>query len=150
MRAILQRVKEAKVTSEGQVLSRQGPGFLILLGVIAEDTRADCDWLVRKISAMRVFEDGEGRMNLSLQDTGGQVIVVSQFTLFASTKKGNRPSFLKAARPEIAEPRYQEFCQALSKALGQPVGQGRFGAMMEISLINDGPVTIVLDSKNPE
>ncbi|WP_411844669.1 D-aminoacyl-tRNA deacylase [Roseibacillus persicicus] len=149
MRAVIQRVKKASVHSEGELLAEQGPGLLILLGVSHEDVGTDRDWLVRKVVAMRLFEGEEGKMNRSILDTGGEITVVSQFTLFASTKKGNRPSYLGAARPEKANPDYESFCQALSEALGKPVGQGRFGAMMEVSLINDGPVTITIDSRDP-
>lgn len=149
MRAILQRVSQAQVTSEGQTLAQQGPGFLILLGVTDNDTNQDLAWMVRKIVGMRIFEDEEGKMNHAIIETAGDITVVSQFTLFASTKKGNRPSFLQAATPEISKPLYEEFCSALSQALNKPVGRGQFGAMMEVSLVNDGPVTISLDSKNP-
>ncbi|MBK1832815.1 D-aminoacyl-tRNA deacylase [Roseibacillus ishigakijimensis] len=150
MRAILQRVSQAEVKSEGRVLAQQGAGLLILLGITEGDDATDRDWLVRKIAAMRIFEDEEGRMNRSVRESAGEVTVVSQFTLYASTKKGNRPSFIKAARPEIAEPLYEDFCAALATALEKPVGRGEFGAMMTVSLCNDGPVTIILDSKNPE
>ena len=150
MRAILQRVSQAAVTSEGETLAKQGRGFLILLGVTTEDTTEDLDWLVRKIAHLRVFEDDGGKMNLSIIDVQGEITVVSQFTLFASTKKGNRPSFLEAARPEISQPLYEQFCDALSAAVNRTVGKGRFGAMMEVSLTNDGPVTLTLDSKSPQ
>lgn len=150
MRAVLQRVSQAQVTSEGSLLAKQGAGFLILLGVTESDTLNDLNWLVRKTAGMRVFEDNNGKMNQAITEMDGDIIVVSQFTLFASTKKGNRPSFLNAAQPEIAEPLYEQFCESLSKTINKPVGKGQFGAMMEVSLINDGPVTITLDSKNPE
>lgn len=150
MRAVIQRVQRATVHSEGELISEQGPGLLILLGVSARDEAKDLQWMVRKVALMRLFEDEEGKMNRSILDTGGDVTVVSQFTLFASTKKGNRPSFLGAARPEKANPDYNEFCETLGEMLGKPVGRGRFGAMMEVSLVNDGPVTITIDSQNPE
>lgn len=150
MRAILQRVTEAKVEVAGEVIANQGVGFLILLGVTDSDSEKDVAWLTRKIAGMRVFEDEDGKMNLSIQQLAGEVTVVSQFTLFASTKKGNRPSFLGAAKPEVAEPLYLKFCQELEQLLGRPVAKGRFGAMMNISLVNHGPVTISLDSQRPE
>lgn len=150
MRALLQRVSEAEVVSERIVLSQQGPGLLILLGVTATDADSDLHWLVRKISALRIFQDPEGKMNLSVKDIGGEVTVVSQFTLYASTKKGNRPSFLAAAPPAIAAPFYEKFCQQLALEIGKPVGRGRFGADMKVQLVNDGPVTIWLDSQEPE
>ena len=150
MRAILQRVTQASVVVAGETIAQQGPGFLILLGITHSDSEEDVAWLARKIRAMRVFEDEAGKMNLSVKDLDGEVTVVSQFTLFAATKKGNRPSFLEAARPEVAEPLYEQFCRQMESLLGKPVATGRFGAMMEISLVNSGPVTITLDSKNPE
>ena len=150
MRAILQRVSQASVTSEGVELAKQGPGLLILLGITQDDHGEDSAWLIRKITHMRIFEDEEGKMNRSVLDIAGEVTVVSQFTLFAATKKGNRPSFLAAAKPEHSKPLYEKFCQALSETMGKPVGQGRFGAHMELTLVNDGPVTITLDSKQPE
>jgi len=150
MRIVIQRVREASVTVEEQVVSSIGIGFLILLGIEAEDTAEDIEWLCGKISKLRVFSDEEGAMNRSIIDVDGDVIVVSQFTLHASTKKGNRPSFIKAARPDVAIPLYQQFVQQLQKDLNKKVQTGTFGAMMEVSLINDGPVTIVIDSKNRE
>jgi len=150
MRVVLQRVSEAQVISEGQVLASQGPGFLIFLGITTEDGSTDIDWLVRKICGMRIFPDSEGKMNNALTDIQGEVTVVSQFTFYASCKKGNRPSFLTAAKPEIAEALYESFCNQLSESLGSPVGRGKFGSDMKISLINDGPVTIQLDSHRPE
>ncbi len=150
MRAIVQRVEQAKVTSEGELLAQQGTGFLVLLGITKNDTEADLNWMVGKVAGMRVFEDSEGKMNQCLIDIAGEVTVVSQFTLFASTKKGNRPSFLRAARPEIAEPLYEAFCESLSQAIQKPVGRGKFGAAMEVSLTNSGPVTISLDSQDRE
>ena len=150
MRVILQRVSQASVTVEGTVISKITNGFLILLGIEEADGPDDITWLVGKICKIRVFDDPDGKMNLSLQDRNGQALVVSQFTLHASTKKGNRPSFIKAARPSHAEPLYESFCQALSAQLSGPVGRGSFGAMMQVALVNDGPVTISLDSKNRE
>lgn len=150
VRALLQRVSEAEVTSDGEQLAVQGPGLVVLLGVADDDSASDLHWLVRKIAAMRIFEDPEGKMNLSVKDIAGAVTVVSQFTLCASTKKGNRPSFLGAAPPATAEPLYQEFCLQLESELGQAVGRGRFGADMKVRLTNDGPVTIWLDSQQPE
>lgn len=150
MRVILQRVSEASVTVDKKILSRIGHGFLILLGIENPDSSDDIAWLAGKISKMRVFDDEEGKMNLSILDCSGEALVVSQFTLHASTRKGNRPSFIKAARPDHAEPLYLEFCEALSRQLGKNVEQGSFGAMMEVALINDGPVTITIDSRNRE
>lgn len=150
MRVILQRVTKASVTVSSQTISSIGPGFLILLGIEAADGPTDIDWLVGKITKMRIFDDSEGKMNLSLLDLGGEALVVSQFTLHASTKKGNRPSFIKAAPPAHAEPLYCNFCEALSTALAKPVGRGSFGAMMEVALVNDGPVTISIDSQKRE
>lgn len=150
MRAVLQRVNHASVEVDGDTLSRIGPGFLILLGIEEADGPEDLAWLVPKIIKMRVFEDSDGKMNRSLADIGGEALVVSQFTLHAATKKGNRPSFIKAARPEQAEPLYEDFCETLADQLGRPVGRGSFGAMMRVSLVNDGPVTILIDSRNRE
>lgn len=150
MRAILQRVSEASVSVDQRVISKIRGGFLILLGIEEADGPEDIEWLVAKIAKMRVFEDSEAKMNLSLIDCAGAALVVSQFTLHASTKKGNRPSFIKAARPESAEPLYLDFCKALSAELSGPVERGSFGAMMEVSLCNDGPVTISIDSRNRE
>ncbi|KAA3624765.1 MAG: D-tyrosyl-tRNA(Tyr) deacylase [Flavobacterium sp.] len=150
MRAVIQRVKEASVRVEGKVISQIGPGFLILLGIENEDKKEDIDWLAAKIARLRVFSDDNNAMNLSILETRGDIIVVSQFTLHASTKKGNRPSFIKAARPEIAIPLYEAFVAELSTLIGKKVQTGEFGAMMDVGLINDGPVTIVIDSKNRE
>lgn len=127
-----------------------GPGLLILVGVESADTTEDVDWLVRKVAALRIFDDEQGVMNRSVQDINGEALVVSQFTLFASTKKGNRPSWLKAAPHNISVPLYEAFCQRLSKAMGKPVGTGEFGADMKVELLNDGPVTILMDTKNKE
>lgn len=127
-----------------------GPGLLILVGVESADTTEDVDWLVRKVAALRIFDDEQGVMNRSVQDINGEALVVSQFTLFASTKKGNRPSWLKAAPHNISVPLYDAFCQRLSQAMGKPVGTGEFGADMKVELLNDGPVTILMDTKNKE
>lgn len=127
-----------------------GPGLLILVGVESADTTEDVDWLVRKVAALRIFDDDQGVMNRSVQDINGEALVVSQFTLFASTKKGNRPSWLKAAPHNISVPLYEAFCQRLSEAMGKPVGTGEFGAEMKVELLNDGPVTILMDTKNKE
>lgn len=150
MRALLQRVSNASVTIDGTVVSQIGEGFLILLGIGAGDDGTDIAWLCGKIARMRIFPDEEGKMNRSLADTGGAALVVSQFTLHASTNKGNRPSFLAAAPPELAEPLYETFCEALSAEIRKPVARGRFGADMQVSLTNDGPVTIWLDSRAKE
>ena len=151
MRIVIQRVTEASVAIAGEETKRSiGKGFLILLGVCEEDTQDDADWLVKKVAGLRVFDDDEGVMNRSIQDEGGDCLVVSQFTLFASYKKGNRPSWFRAARHEISMPLYQYFCQKLSETIGKPVATGEFGAMMQVSLVNDGPVTICMDTKNKE
>ena len=150
MRAVIQRVQHASVTIGGKVKSAIGHGFLILLGVCDEDTSEDAEWLVKKISTLRVFDDENGVMNVDIHGVGGEALVVSQFTLFASYKKGNRPSWFRAARHEISVPLYEEFCARLSEALGKPVGTGEFGAEMKVELLNDGPVTICMDTKNKE
>lgn len=150
MRLVIQRVTHASVTIEGKVKSAIGPGLLILVGVESADTTEDVDWLVRKVAALRIFDDEQGVMNRSVQDINGEALVVSQFTLFASTKKGNRPSWLKAAPHNISVPLYEAFCQRLSEAMGKPVGTGEFGAEMKVELLNDGPVTILMDTKNKE
>ena len=150
MRIVIQRVNSASVSIDGQVKSAIGPGYLILLGVCEEDTKEDVDWLVRKIISLRVFDDENGVMNRSIMDVGGDILVVSQFTLYASYKKGNRPSWLRAARHEVSVPLYETFCKRLSEALGKPVGTGEFGAYMKVALENDGPVTICMDTKNKE
>ncbi|MFT3990451.1 MAG: D-aminoacyl-tRNA deacylase [Luteolibacter sp.] len=150
MRAVIQRTLEASVTVDGTVVSKIGPGLLVLLGIEDADGNDDIAWLAPKVAQMRIFSDDAGKMNLSVRDIGGEVIVVSQFTLHASTKKGNRPSFLRAAAPGHSEPLYRSFCSALEKELGKPVGRGIFGADMKVSLINDGPVTIPIDSQNRE
>lgn len=150
MRLVIQRVTHASVTIEGKVKSAIGPGLLILVGVESADTTEDVDWLVRKVATLRIFDDEQGVMNRSVQDINGEALVVSQFTLFASTKKGNRPSWLKAAPHNISVPLYEAFCQRLSQAMGKPVGTGEFGAEMKVELLNDGPVTILMDTKNKE
>lgn len=150
MRIVIQRVTHASVMIDGTVKSAIGRGFLILLGICEEDTAEDVSWLVRKVAGLRVFDDGEGVMNLPITDIGGEALVVSQFTLMASYKKGNRPSWLRAARHETAIPLYESFCQELSEAIGRPVGTGEFGADMKVELLNDGPVTICMDTKNKE
>ena len=150
MRAVIQRVSRASVTIGGSVKASIGEGYLILLGVCEEDTTEDVDWLVRKVIGLRVFNDAEGVMNRSIMEVGGEILVISQFTLFASYKKGNRPSWLRAARHEISVPLYEAFCANLSEALGKPVGTGEFGADMKVELLNDGPVTICMDKKNKE
>ncbi|MFT5078181.1 MAG: D-tyrosyl-tRNA(Tyr) deacylase [Saprospiraceae bacterium] len=150
MRALIQRVSEASVRVDNTLISEIGTGMLILLSVEAADTEEDIQWLTNKISNLRIFDDEEGVMNLSLKDTNGAVLVVSQFTLHASTKKGNRPSYIKAARPEFAEPMYEQFVKQMSKSMDNSVQTGRFGAMMEISLINSGPITLFVDTKNKE
>jgi len=148
MKAVIQRVANASVTIEGNLKSSIGQGLLVLLGVGEDDGQEDIAWLVRKISAMRIFDDPDGVMNLSVMDIGGEVLVVSQFTLMADCRRGNRPSYIKAARHEISIPLYEEFCRCMSDAIGKPVGTGEFGAYMKVDLLNDGPVTIILDSKN--
>ena len=150
MRAVVQRVSSASVTIEGETVASIGTGLLILLGIEDGDGAEDISWLTAKIARMRIFPDDAGLMNLSLLDCGGEAIVVSQFTLHASTKKGNRPSFIRAARPEISEPLYREFCETLERELGKPVGRGRFAADMQVALVNDGPVTITIDTRNRE
>lgn len=150
MRIVIQRVRHASVSIGGAIHSRIGAGFLILLGVCEDDTSEDVDWLVRKVLALRVFDDDRGIMNRSIMDVGGEALVVSQFTLFASYKKGNRPSWLRAARHEVSVPLYEEFCRKMSDGMGKKVGMGVFGADMQVSLVNDGPVTICMDTKNKE
>jgi D-tyrosyl-tRNA(Tyr) deacylase len=145
MRALIQRVSQASVTVDGQVIGRIGRGFLVLLGVTHDDSRAEADWLARKIAGLRVFEDDAGKMNLGLADVGGAVLVVSQFTLYGDARKGRRPDFIRAARPEVAEPLIEYFVAQL-RGLGLPVATGQFRAMMDVELINDGPVTLWLDT----
>lgn len=148
MRVVIQRVSSASVTIDGVVKASMGPGLLILLGIGHEDEAADMDYLVKKTAGLRIFNDEDGVMNRSVVDVGGEVLVVSQFTLMASTKKGNRPSYIEAAGHEKAIPLYEAFCSRLSEAIGKPVGTGEFGADMKVALVNDGPVTICMDSKN--
>ena len=148
MKAVIQRVSSASVSIGGTVKSAIGPGLLVLLGIGHEDGPEDLAWLVRKIAGLRIFDDGEGVMNRSITDVGGEALVVSQFTLMASTRKGNRPSYVGAAGHETAVPLYERFCRKLSEALGREVGTGTFGADMQVALVNDGPVTICMDSKN--
>lgn len=150
MRTVIQRVTSASVSIGGEVVGEIGKGVMLLLGITPEDTQQDADWLVGKISRLRIFDDANGVMNLSLQDIEGEALVVSQFTLMASYKKGNRPSYIHAAPPAVAIPLYEYFVAHLQQTLGRPVPTGRFGADMQVSLTNDGPVTIVMDSKNPE
>ena len=150
MRVVIQRVSEASVTIEGSVKSEIKKGVLVLVGIEDQDDQQDIDWLCGKIAKLRIFNDENGIMNLSLLDTGAEAIVVSQFTLHASTKKGNRPSYIKAASPEVAIPLYEAFVKKLEKILVKPVGTGEFGADMKVQLLNDGPVTIIIDSKNRE
>ena len=148
MRVVIQRVSRASVTIGGAVKSSIGRGLLVLLGVGHEDTDEDIDYLVKKTAALRIFDDEAGVMNRSVVEVGGDIIVVSQFTLMAATRKGNRPSYIAAAGHEKAVPMYEEFCRRLSEAVGRPVGTGEFGADMKVELVNDGPVTICIDSKN--
>jgi D-tyrosyl-tRNA(Tyr) deacylase len=150
MRAVIQRVSDARVVIEGNVKGRIGKGMVVLLGIQEGDTPEDTQWLAGKIVRLRIFDDAGGGMNLSLLETGGEILLISQFTLFASTKKGNRPSYSSAARPETAVPLYQEFIRQLAEQAGKPIQTGEFGARMQISLTNDGPVTILIDSRNRE
>lgn len=150
MRIVIQRVSHASVTINGTVKSAIQKGYLILLGICEEDTQEDVEWLVKKVIGLRVFDDENGVMNKSIMDVGGEILVISQFTLFASYKKGNRPSWLRAAKHDISIPLYNEFCKRLGEALGKPVGTGEFGADMKVELLNNGPVTICMDTKNKE
>ena len=150
MRVVIQRVSSASVTIDGAVKSAIGPGLLVLLGIGHEDGEEDIDYLVKKTAALRIFNDADGVMNRSVVDVGGEALVVSQFTLMASTKKGNRPSYIEAAGHEKAIPLYEAFCRRLGEAIGKPVGTGEFGADMKVALVNDGPVTICIDTKNKE
>jgi len=150
MRAVIQRVEKASVVILEKEIAKIEQGLLVLLGIEIEDTKEDALWLAGKIASLRIFSDEKGVMNKSIADTGGKVIVVSQFTLHAKTKKGNRPSYIKAARPEQAIPLYEQFKEDLSLVIGRQVQSGEFGADMKVSLINDGPVTILIDSKNKE
>ena len=150
MRLVIQRCLEASVTINGKCVSSIGKGLLVLVGVEHGDTEADVDWLVGKTAGVRIFDDENGVMNLSIKDVDGEILVISQFTLFASYKKGNRPSWLRAAKHDISIPLYESFCNSLSKSLGKSVGTGEFGADMKVELVNDGPVTICMDTKNKE
>ena len=150
MRTVIQRVSHASVTINGTVKSAIRKGLLVLVGIEDADTEEDIQWLCKKIVGLRVFDDEQGVMNKNIQDAGGDILVISQFTLFASTKKGNRPSYIRAAKPDISIPLYEQFCNELGIALGKPVGTGEFGADMKVELLNDGPVTICMDTKNKE
>jgi D-tyrosyl-tRNA(Tyr) deacylase len=149
MKAVIQRVSEASVKIEGSIKGQINSGLLVLLGIEETDTAEDIEWLCGKICRLRIFGDENGVMNLSVQEINGEVLLISQFTLHASTKKGNRPSYIKAARPEVAIPLYEAFIKQLEKELGKPIQTGEFGADMKVSLVNDGPVTIIIDTKNP-
>ena len=150
MRAVIQRVSKASVTIEGAKVADISSGLLVLLGVIDSDTPEDIQWLSNKLTNLRIFNDTDGVMNTSLKDSNGSAIVVSQFTLYAQTKKGNRPSYIKAAKPEVAKPLYEEFVRQFELDLGQTIQTGAFGADMKVALLNDGPVTIIIDSKARE
>lgn len=150
MRAVIQRVKEASVEIEGQIKGKIGNGLLIFLGIEDADNNEDIEWLSGKIARLRIFDDENGVMNLPLSDVDGNILLISQFTLHASTKKGNRPSYIKAAKPEIAVPLYEKFIRQIETELGKPIETGEFGAYMKVSLLNDGPVTILIDTKNRE
>ena len=150
MRAVIQRVSRASVTIDGTLKSQIRQGMLILLGIEEADSQEDIEWLCGKISRLRIFDDQQGIMNLAVTEIDGECLVVSQFTLHASTKKGNRPSYIRAARPEIAIPLYETFIDQLSRDTGNEIQTGEFGAMMDVELVNDGPVTIIIDSKNRE
>lgn len=150
MRAVIQRVSKASVRINGEITSRISTGLLILLGIEEADTQEDIEWLAGKITRLRIFNDENRVMNLSVSDVSGEIVVVSQFTLHASTKKGNRPSYIKAAKPDVAVPIYEKFVKKVEEETGKSVQTGEFGAMMEISLVNDGPVTIIMDTKNRE
>ena len=150
MRVVVQRVREASDTVDGQVASRIGAGLAILVGIAVDDTADDGEWLARKITDLRIFDDESGVMNRSVRDTGGELLAVSQFTLYASTRSGNRPSWSRAARSDVAKPRFDAFVDALAVRIGRPVATGTFGANMAVALINDGPVTLWLDSRSKE
>ena len=150
MRAVIQRVAEACVKVDGWVTGSIGKGLLILVGIEDADTQEDIDWLTKKIVGLRIFDDENGVMNLSVMDIGGSILAVSQFTLMASTKKGNRPSYIRASKGDFAQPMYEKFCQALEQESGKKTEKGIFGADMKVSLLNDGPVTIIMDTKNKE
>lgn len=150
MRVVIQRVSKASVEIEGVIAGKIGQGLMLLLGIEEADTFDEIEWLCSKVVKLRIFNDSHGKMNLSISDTLGDILLISQFTLHASTKKGNRPSYIKAAKPEVAIPLYEGFMMELEKQLGKKVQQGEFGAMMKVSLINEGPVTIIIDTKNKE
>ncbi|MEH0158354.1 D-aminoacyl-tRNA deacylase [Limibacter armeniacum] len=150
MIAVIQRVSEANVTIENQVKGEIAQGLMVLLGIGHDDSQEDIDWLVKKVVNMRIFSDKDDKMNLSLMDVNGGLLLISQFTLHASTKKGNRPSFIEAAKPDIAIPLYEKTIQAFEKSMGKPIQTGEFGADMKVGLVNDGPVTIVVDTKNKQ
>jgi D-tyrosyl-tRNA(Tyr) deacylase len=150
MRIVIQRVSEASVKVGGEIISSIKKGILVLVGIEDADNQEDIGWLTTKIVQLRIFDDENGVMNLSVKDIGGEIIVVSQFTLHASTKKGNRPSYIRASKPDFAIPMYEKFITTIENALGKKVGTGKFAAMMDVSLVNDGPVTIIIDSKNKD
>ena len=150
MRILIQRVKKASVTIEGKLISLINNGLLLFLGITEDDTQEDIQWLTKKVANIRLFDDENGVMNLSVMDIDGEILAVSQFTLMASTKKGNRPSYIKAAKPEISVPLYEQFCTEMELAVNKPIKRGVFGADMKVELLNDGPVTIFIDSKNRE
>ena len=150
MKTVTQRVQYASVTIDGQVKSKIGKGLLILVGIEDRDTQEDIEWLAKKITNLRIFDDENGVMNRSCIEVEGEILVVSQFTLQASTKKGNRPSYIKASKPDVAIPMYEAFCEEVGRQLGKPVQTGTFGADMKVELLNDGPVTILIDSQNKE
>src|SRR5574344_862377 len=150
MRVVIQRVRSASVVVSGALISTIDRGFLLLVGVEDADTDEDIDWLVQKIAKIRIFDDQHGVMNLSIEEVGGDILAVSQFTLFASTKKGNRPSYIRASKGDYAQPMYEKFCLEIGKEIKHKVQTGIFGADMKVSLINDGPVTIIMDTKNKE
>ena len=150
MRVLIQRVKRASVTVDNELISEIEKGLLVFVGICDEDNSEDIEWLTKKISNIRLFDDENGVMNLSVTDIGGEVLAVSQFTLMASTKKGNRPSYIKAAKPEISIPLYEQFCNEMEITMNKPIKRGVFGADMKVDLLNDGPVTIFIDSKNRE
>ena len=150
MRILIQRVKKASVTIEGKLISLINNGLLLFIGITEDDTQEDIQWLTKKVANIRLFDDENGVMNLSVLDIDGEILAVSQFTLMASTKKGNRPSYIKAAKPEISVPLYEQFCTEMELAVNKPIKRGVFGADMKVELLNDGPVTIFIDSKNRE
>ena len=150
MRILIQRVKKASVTIEGKLISLINNGLLLFIGITEDDTQEDIQWLTKKVANIRLFDDENGVMNLSVMDIDGEILAVSQFTLMASTKKGNRPSYIKAAKPEISVPLYEQFCSEMELAVNKPIKRGVFGADMKVELLNDGPVTIFIDSKNRE